>query len=98
MKDDPDLEERRTLVREIRRDSKRLRRTRYLSWERFDRRVRDRYLDSWESRDYLEAMLRDGRATITRAIEELEIDPDGSHPNARDRLLFLASTLPIEND
>ncbi len=98
LKDDPDLEERRALVREIRRDSKRLRRTRYLSWERFDRRVRDRYLDSWESRDYLEAMLRDGCATIARAIDELEIDPDGSHPNARDRLLFLASTLPIEND
>jgi Zn-dependent protease with chaperone function len=98
LKKDSSLDNRRALVRQILRGRKRVRRTRHLDWERFDDRVRDSRLDETECEAYVNAILEDANATLVRSKDEVVTDATDSHPPYRDRILFLALTLPLQCD
>ncbi|MEM7261909.1 MAG: M48 family metalloprotease [Planctomycetota bacterium] len=88
-----DLEPRRELVREMVRQRRQLSRSKRLRWQSFDQRIRDGRLDEVECTAFLRAMLRHPEALISAVSE----GPDtlDTHPETRDRILFLALTLPI---
>lgn len=73
------------------------RRLRKIDWRRFDTRVRDGQLDALECRDYVRALLEDPEAHAVQVDFTLGLQAGDTHPTMRQRILFIAASLPIDH-
>jgi Zn-dependent protease with chaperone function len=93
--EDARIEQRRQLVRGLKRAEKDLQRARRVDWLRFDFERSDRRLDSTEWAAFVDALLRHDDARIGH-VDHRKSSEFATHPSMRDRILFLATALPVD--